>query len=390
MGPIPIVPAHAYLPPSAAARWSRCPGSPLGVSSAPSWYSAEGSAAHERCSDVLGGNAIDIGPRQWSIDGFTGEFQDDDYEAMQEYIDHCRSLPGITLVEQRVTLEPWLGYELDGTTPIGGTCDFASITDEVVYVRDLKFGKGERVDAENNEQMILYALGVYNLISGLGTVRHDVVFDLGICQPRIGAMPDPARPVQLTLDELLQWGEKFRAAQLAARAAQATGLPRIPGTKQCRWCPIRDNCEARLKQIDEVFPTVEDVTPGKLSNEALAALLDKCELIDAIRKDLRAEVEMRCKSGADVPGWGIMIGREGNSAWTVSEAQIELLLGDMSYGQAPIISPTEARKRFKKFPEYKELIEGYIHRPPGKETLVRCAKGQPVSSIEEFPCANAD
>jgi hypothetical protein len=89
-------------------------------------------------------------------------------------------------VEVRVDLSPWLG---EGS---GGTADAIILRKGSTTVVDFKYGMGERVDAERNPQLMLYALGAveYAKLLGFSVNEARVV----IVQPRIGHIlhePEP-------------------------------------------------------------------------------------------------------------------------------------------------------------------------------------------------------
>ena len=80
-------------------------------------------------------------------------------DGVQIYLDYVRSQEGELLIEQRVDFSQWVpdGFGTSDAIVIGHGED-----EGIVTVIDLKYGKGHRVDAEDNSQAMLYALGVLN------------------------------------------------------------------------------------------------------------------------------------------------------------------------------------------------------------------------------------
>lgn len=63
-----------------------------------------------------------------------------------------------------------------------GTVDAALVTTKSIHVFDLKYGENEPVDAKNNAQLMLYAVGLYQAYKPLYPSINDIV--LHIIQPR--------------------------------------------------------------------------------------------------------------------------------------------------------------------------------------------------------------
>ncbi|GAB6151611.1 hypothetical protein JCM17380_03610 [Desulfosporosinus burensis] len=79
-----------------------------------------------------------------------------------------RSSDSLALVEQRLD---YSHYAPEGF----GTGDFVIVSDDILDVIDLKYGKGVLVSAKHNTQMMLYALGaleLFNLLYDIEKVRR--------------------------------------------------------------------------------------------------------------------------------------------------------------------------------------------------------------------------
>ena len=62
-----------------------------------------------------------------------------------------------------------------------GTGDCLIVSDHSLHVIDFKYGQGILVEAENNPQMMLYALGALNLFDGIYDMDK---VSMSIYQPR--------------------------------------------------------------------------------------------------------------------------------------------------------------------------------------------------------------
>ena len=88
-------------------------------------------------------------------------------------------------------------------------------------VIDFKYGKGVRVSAEHNPQMMIYALGAYDRFSfdyRIERVRMTIV------QPRI----DNLSEYELSVSELMQWTDE--TLRPAAKAAYDGKGPQHPAS----------------------------------------------------------------------------------------------------------------------------------------------------------------
>ena len=105
-----------------------------------------------------------------------------------------------------------------------------------MHVIDLKYGKGVPIDADNNSQGMLYALGVlseYSFIYDIDTVV------IHIYQPRIKNYSSWS----ITTTGLLKWAEW---AKQRAEEAITDNAPRTPSEKACQWCKAKATCKALL------------------------------------------------------------------------------------------------------------------------------------------------
>ncbi len=368
---------HATRSPSGAHGWLVCGGwvsDPVG-----SVHADEGTAAHELASRALStrsspqvavGGSIKVGDRVFEIDA-------DMAGHVQRYVDLVRSVPGELLVEQRlpighVTLE-------EGAH---GTSDAVILRDDEIVVVDLKYGQGVEVHAEENPQLMLYALGALEAFGFSGDFKQ---VRCVISQPRLG------HESEWTIDvpALQAWGETVRA-----RSAQhAAGvMPIVPGEKQCRWCAKKATCEALAKYVrDQIGADFEDLTKADAAapvaekpTDALASALAAVDLVEDWCRAVRAESERRLLAGQPVPGFKLVLGRRGARAWTSAEQAEQMLkafrLKDDQIYDRKVISPTTAEKLAKaeaigkrQWPKLAALIV----QPEGKPSVAPAADPRP-------------
>lgn len=161
---------HAKLSASASHRWLACTPSVTLEKDFPnksSVYASEGTLAHELGEISLKRNLKQITEAQFKKKLkpiMTNELWTADMpDYVDTYVSTCMEKVSEALVidkmaefrvEQRLDFGEWVP---DGF----GTGDFVIISDGRVEICDLKYGKGVPVSAENNSQMMLYALGAW-------------------------------------------------------------------------------------------------------------------------------------------------------------------------------------------------------------------------------------
>lgn len=368
-------------------------------------FADEGTAAHLLASECLEGEhdaaffigrsiIVNGGSTYWfgegneqSIAAGANSFSVDRDMAteVQKYLDEIRgaasSAGAVLMVEQRLpffTTDPVLvkGKPLD----CFGTSDVVIIEPEArrLHVRDLKYGRGVQVFAEENEQLMLYALGALDEFGLLYDIDEAV---LAIHQPRLNHTDEWV----CSVDDLRAFEQRALAAARTAVAIVEPG-PRskvflTPGESQCRFCKAKGVCPALR---DEVIATVsgdfDDLTaeappavelkkgevavsisdaekiiavaygvPAKsvdwdgdyegagrfvvkkpaivpdldqaveriasADDEMLAALLDKLPQVEAWCKGVRAEGERRMLAGGSLPGYKLVQGKQGPRSW---------------------------------------------------------------------------
>ena len=369
---------HAILSPSGAHRWMACPGSVVmeqGRQNRDSKYSAEGTAAHEVAAACLRVATLhaDFYVGKKAENGV--EIAEDMATEVQKYVDFVRELvisydrEAVLLVEQGLPLEPLTGEE-----DAEGTSDAVIVAQNELVVVDLKFGMGHRVDAENNPQLMLYALAawhLWSLLQDFKTVR------LIVHQPRLNHVSEWA----CTVAELLAFGEQVKAA--ASRSwKQIKGqmvMELSPGEDQCRWCKASGDCHAQDNMVLKTLTVgeFEDLTDTpEVPATDLGIKLDKVHFIQDWCKKVQALGELELRAGNPVVGadgpYKLVRGRKGSRAWK-DAIEVENTLKamrikhDLMYDYK-IVSPTRAQELAKSGdlgPRNWKKLQEYIHQSEG-------------------------
>jgi hypothetical protein len=366
-----------------------CPGSVALEAEYPdssSKFAAEGTVAHELASECLISNAdpalmID---KPASVDGFDFIIDQTMIDHVKDYMKLVREYAegGELMVEKRVAI----GH-LTGEDGAGGTSDVVIIKGSEIIIIDLKYGTGVRVDAGDNPQLMLYALGAlneYDLIGDFDTVT------MVIHQPRLNHVSEHCIPVE----QLLAFGDDVRSA---ADKVQSPDADLVPGEKQCKFCKAKATCPALRAEMAEVVGGAADISdfadlvPQEITSETsdnyLPVALSKVELVEQWCKAVRAEAERRLLAGQPVTGYKLVAGRAGNRTWKDPEAVEEMMkktfrLRDDQVYDFKLISPTTAERTFKGQPKRWASLQEQIVRSEGKPSVAPATDKRPEMVVK--------
>ena len=369
--------AHAFLSASGAPAWLLCNMKPWLEKDLPDSSSAaadEGTAAHElaawcllngrQAKDRLG-ELIRVGDDFWEV-------TEDMAGYVQMYLDNVKDIPGDRMIEQPLEIG-FITNEEDAK----GTGDLVAIHDSVLEIHDLKYGYNY-VPADS-DQLKMYGAAAVRQFSTIYDIDWVV---LQIHQPRINSFPK----IEISVQELHAWVTSTQAAATRILAGPE-GLVATPGDKQCKFCRAKGACPALKEKAMSVVRLDDfhdlDARIALLSNEELANIAPKLELIHDWCNGVRAEMERRILSGQHVDGWKVVQGKKGNRAWSDTERvehEIQLLdLEDKAYSRK-LLTPTQMEKALGKTDAWTSLKE-LVTQPDGKPAVVPITDKRPALSL---------
>ncbi|MBQ6621550.1 MAG: DUF2800 domain-containing protein [Mogibacterium sp.] len=299
---------HALLSPSSAHRWINCPGSVRLAQMCPeppeTEYASEGTDAHVLADIALRLRFLKEGQvisdedlqkmEQVKNSPHYSEEMAEDAGIWADYVEEAYREYGpdaILLTEQTLHYDE---YVPDGY----GRADAVIIADGAISVFDFKYGKGVAVEAENNPQMRLYALGAYlryNCIYGIKTIRATIV------QPRI----DRIRSEEYTAEELIDWAETV-AAPAAGKALEGDG--EIVCGSWCQFCPAKPICRVHAEHQLELA-RLDFQVPELLTDDEIADVLSRAPEFKRWLTDVEEYALREALAGKSYTGWKVVEGR---------------------------------------------------------------------------------
>jgi len=383
--------AHAKLSASGSGKWMVCTPSAQIESQLPdegSNFASEGTFAHavfEQSLLTYLGRPTELLPKEL-MHHDSPELRDYVAEAVDyaiNRIDNARARykDPVILVEQRLDFSLWV--------PEGfGTGDLVIITDGLVEVMDLKYGKGIYVDPINNSQLRLYGLGAYYELCHLYDMFR---VRMTVLQPRLGNF----RSEDVSMEELLAWGQSEVVPK--AKKAWVGAGEFVPGD-HCKesFCRARFTCPARAEASLAIAKAEfsEPVPPAvtTLSMERIAQLLPKADMVIDWFSDLKAHaLEQATKHNVMVPGFKLVEGRSNRKYGSHDDVAAKLresgVPEEIMFERSllGITAMTEALGKKK----FTELLGDLIVKPAGKPTLVLEGDKRPAitlsaSAAEDF------
>lgn len=259
--------------------------------------------------------------------------------------------------EEEFTVEPLLD--------MGGPCDFWCIYIDdrgkrVGYLLDYKYGYRVR-DAENSEQLALYAVGMRKEMRRLG---KDLDYIRGaIFQPR--PVGDPYRETIFTKSKLDSWEKKF------LKAGGQIFIKKEPKYKVGDWCQdcraqgICTTYQQQKESETQLILSQPDIntlpTPEQIPDAQLTKILQNKESIEDFLKSCQAYAFNRIKRGDPLPGFKI-VNTQTRRKWREETEEIATTL--RGYGIEPYKQPT-----LKNITDIEKTLVKITDKATGKERL---------------------
>ncbi|MCI7638708.1 MAG: DUF2800 domain-containing protein [Clostridiales bacterium] len=382
---------HALLSASSAHRWLNCPGSARLAEQFPnrtSPYAEAGRVAHA---------IAELKARKYFLEPMSARTYNAQLKKLRDSPHFDKSMDENTDTYLEVLKETALSFEkapfvaletrvdFSDSVPEGfGTADCIMIGSGTIVIIDYKNGAGVPVEAEDNSQMKLYALGalqVYAPIYG-DTIQRAV---LKIVQPNAGG----TKTWETTVQALKLWA--FNTVKPIARIAY-DGKGGFSAGDWCGFCPAKAQCSARARQMLEMEPMVgakpqrssAPEGPGKnapalLSDAEVGDILRRAQTLAAWVEDLKEYALSAALAGREITGFKVVEGR-GSREWNNQDAAFQALqqrgvAEELLWERKPCSVAGLEKALGKKV--FSEAAEGLVVKKPGKPALVPASDKRP-------------
>lgn len=375
---------HAFLSPSAAHRWLKCPPSAklcAEVSDRSSQYAQQGTCAHELCACLVE-KALgrDVKNPTENLEYYDSEMQQcaEGYAAfvMEEYEKAKQTCPDTeVLIEQKVDFSKWVK---DGT----GTADCIILSDGTIEIIDYKHGLGVPVSAESEEfggnpQLMCYCLGCIAMFDGIydiGTVK------MAIYQPR----RENISVHTMSKDELLKWADEV-LSPTALLAMEGKG--EFKAGEHCQFCKVKATCRKRAEYNLELA-RYDFEMPDNLEDDEIESILSKADDFVSWISDVKEYALNEALNGKQWTDWKVVEGRSNRRYINESEVADAVKNAGFDPYEHKVLNITAMTKMLGKT-KFDKLLGGLIEKPQGKPTLVpmsdkRPAMNKTANAAEDF------
>ena len=253
-----------------------------------------------------------------------------------------------------------------------GTGDLLIVGDGVLEIIDFKGGRGVRVEADRNPQLMLYALA--------GLLEFDPLYDIrtirmSIVQPRL----NNTSSYEIIPDDLLSWAQND-VAPAAMLAMEGKG--EFKAGEHCRFCKARHTCRKRSEYYMELarrdFKEVD-----LLTDEEIADILPMAQNLAKWVEDLMAYATAQAEKGKTWPGYKL-VASVTKRKYT-NDADVIRVCTEAGYTniyKTSLLGISDLEKAIGK-KAFQEIVGPYVFKPEGTPELVPLSdRRKPISSAE--------
>jgi hypothetical protein len=245
----------------------------------PGEAAAIGTAIHELSEKLLRGERIN-----------PNDYPDDHFNMAMEYVEFINTLvekPRKRMIEVNVDAGLKTLHHA-----LGGTADAVLVDGNHLHVIDLKTGR-VLVEAENNKQLMTYALGVMRqFIAPL-----DIICTMHIFQPRAGHSKWTISGI-----DLVNHGHDLRNAAALALTPDA---PTNPSPDACKYCRAKTICPSMRQKVQDNarkdFATDTAITPE---------MIELAKLAETWADAVLTAAKQQITNGSTISGWNLKPGRK--------------------------------------------------------------------------------
>lgn len=362
---------HAVLSASGSHRWLNCLPSArleLEFENSESNAAAEGTAAHALCEHKLK-KALHMRSKR-PVSSYNTDEMEEHSDAYVEFVMEQFELAKQSCTDPLILIEQRLDFSC--YVPQGfGTGDCIIIGDKKLHIIDFKYGMGVLVDAVENPQMKLYALGALEIYDSLYDIEE---VSMTIFQPR----RENVSTWTISVKELKDWAEN----ELKPKAKKAyDGEGEYLTGEWCTFCRAAVKCRARAEEKLKLAQMEFKLPPLLTDSEIEEVLFKLSDLTKWANEIMAYATDSAVNHGKEWRGFKVVEGRSIRK-YKDEEAVAEVAKanGYKDIYRQSLITLTEMQKLMGK-KKFEQILGGLIHKPPGKPTLVPNSDKRPAMNI---------
>lgn len=362
---------HAVLSASGAHRWLNClPSARLELEFAnnESSAAAEGTAAHALCEHKLK-KALHMRSKR-PVSVYNSDEMEEHSDAYVEFVMEQLELAKQSCTDPLILIEQRLDFSC--YVPQGfGTGDCIIIADKKLHIIDFKYGMGVLVDAVDNPQMKLYALGALEIYDSLYDIEE---VSMTIFQPR----RENVSTWTIRVEDLKDWAEK----ELKPRAKKAYDGEGeyLPG-EWCTFCRAAVKCRARAEEKLKLAQSEFKLPPLLTDSEIEEVLSKLSDLTKWANEIIAYATDAAVNHGKEWHGFKVVEGRSVRKFKDEDAvAEVAKANGYKDIFRQSLITLTEMERLMGKS-KFEKILGDLIYKPPGKPTLVPLSDKRPAMNV---------
>jgi hypothetical protein len=362
---------HAVLSASGAHRWLNCfPSARLELEfvNNESSAAAEGTAAHALCEHKLK-KALHMRSKR-PVSVYNSDEMEEHSDAYVEFVMEQLELAKQSCTDPLILIEQRLDFSC--YVPQGfGTGDCIIIADKKLHIIDFKYGMGVLVDAVDNPQMKLYALGALEIYDSLYDIEE---VSMTIFQPR----RENVSTWTIRVEDLKDWAEK----ELKPRAKKAYDGEGeyLPG-EWCTFCRAAVKCRARAEEKLKLAQSEFKLPPLLTDSEIEEVLSKLSDLTKWANEIIAYATDAAVNHGKEWHGFKVVEGRSVRKFKDEDAvAEVAKANGYKDIFRQSLITLTEKERLMGKS-KFEKILGDLIYKPPGKPTLVPLSDKRPAMNV---------
>jgi hypothetical protein len=362
---------HAVLSASGAHRWLNClPSARLELEfvNNESSAAAEGTAAHALCEHKLK-KALHMRSKR-PVSVYNSDEMEEHSDAYVEFVMEQLELAKQSCTDPLILIEQRLDFSC--YVPQGfGTGDCIIIADKKLHIIDFKYGMGVLVDAVDNPQMKLYALGALEIYDSLYDIEE---VSMTIFQPR----RENVSTWTIRVEALKDWAEKELKPK-AKKAYDGEG-EYLPG-EWCTFCRAAVKCRARAEEKLKLAQSEFKLPPLLTDSEIEEVLSKLSDLTKWANEIIAYATDAAVNHGKEWHGFKVVEGRSVRKYKDEDAvAKVAKANGYKDIFRQSLITLTEMERLMGKS-KFEKILGDLIYKPPGKPTLVPLSDKRPAMNV---------